>query len=67
MGWSTQQSAARIIEELRAQRADLARYEQQLRDQARTNFGGTRGFTVGLADVTRTRIRDLERELAECG
>ena len=64
MGWSTQRSAARLIAELRLERADLARMEQELRDQARTDFG-TRGFTLGRAEVTRTRIREIERELAE--
>ena len=66
MGWSTQRSAASIIEELRAQRADLDRLNRDLRDQARTDFG-TRGATLGRRDVTRTRIGDLERELERTG
>ncbi len=62
MGWSTQRSAAAILADLRGERADLARIERGLRDQARTGFG-TRGFLLGRADVTRARIRELEREL----
>ena len=64
MGWSTQRSAAAIIDDLRAARFALARAERDLREEARSGYG-QRGYTLSAAAHARSRISELERELEE--
>ena len=61
---STTRTANAIREDLRGERADIARYEGQ--QQARRKAGLAHdGLLLALAIYTRARIRDLERELGE--
>lgn len=61
---NTTRAAHAILDDLRRERADLARYEAQAQG-AQKDWPPTAGGARERAQHTRSRIRDLERELGE--
>ena len=61
---TTTRTAKQIIDELRWERAGLKREEEHSAAKAAAGYGRS-GFLDARAQHTRSRIRDLERELAE--